>query len=48
MKRFLAVFFARNLEFFRDKATFFWNILFPGIPDLRFCLCILRKKYDKL
>ena len=29
MKRFLAVFFARNLEFFRDRATLFWNILFP-------------------
>jgi ABC-2 type transport system permease protein len=29
MKRFLAVFFARNLEFFRDRGTFFWNILFP-------------------
>ncbi len=29
MKRFLAVFYARNLEFFRDKATFIWNLLFP-------------------
>src|SRR4030065_517853 len=29
MKRFLAVFYARNLEFFRDKATFLWNLLFP-------------------
>jgi ABC-2 type transport system permease protein len=31
MKRFLAVFFARNLEFFRDRATFFWNIFFPSL-----------------
>lgn len=29
MKRFLAVFYARNLEFFRDKVTFIWNLLFP-------------------
>jgi ABC-2 type transport system permease protein len=29
MKRFLSVFFARNLEFFRDTSTFFWNLLFP-------------------
>jgi ABC-2 type transport system permease protein len=31
MKRFLAVFFARNLEFFRDRSTFFWNIFFPSL-----------------
>jgi ABC-2 type transport system permease protein len=29
MKRFLAVFYARNLEFFRDKQTFIWNLLLP-------------------
>ena len=29
MKRFLAVFIARNLEFFRDRATFFWNLILP-------------------
>ncbi len=29
MKRFIAVFFARNLEFIRDKGTFFWNLFFP-------------------
>ena len=29
MKRFLAIFAARNLEFFRDKGTFFWNLIFP-------------------
>jgi ABC-2 type transport system permease protein len=29
MKRFLAVFYARNLEFFRDRATFIWNLLLP-------------------
>ncbi len=29
MKRFLAVFLARNLEFFRDRGTLLWNIFFP-------------------
>ncbi|MFC1570138.1 ABC transporter permease [bacterium] len=29
MKRFFAIFKARNLEFFRDKGTFFWNLFFP-------------------
>jgi len=28
-KRFFAVFKARNIEFFRDKASLGWNILFP-------------------
>lgn len=28
-KRIWVVFFARNLEFYRDKGTFLWNILFP-------------------
>ncbi|HEC29463.1 MAG TPA: ABC transporter permease [Gammaproteobacteria bacterium] len=29
MKRFLAVFHARNLEFMRDRAALGWNLLFP-------------------
>jgi len=29
IKRFLAIFIARNLEFFRDTATFFWILLLP-------------------
>jgi ABC transporter DrrB family efflux protein len=29
MKKFLAIFKARNLEFFRDKGTFIWNLIFP-------------------
>ncbi len=29
MKKFLAVFIARNLEFFRDRGTFFWNLFLP-------------------
>ena len=29
MKRLWAIFVARNLEFFRDRGTFFWNLLFP-------------------
>ena len=31
MQKFLALFHARNMEFVRDKGTFFWNILFPVI-----------------
>jgi ABC-2 type transport system permease protein len=29
MKRFFAIFAARNLEFFRDKSTFMWNLILP-------------------
>lgn len=29
MRRFWAVFVARNLEFFRDRGTLIWNIIFP-------------------
>jgi len=29
MKRFIAIFIARNLEFFRDRSTLWWNILLP-------------------
>lgn len=29
MKRFMAIFKARNLEFFRDKGSFFWSLIFP-------------------
>ena len=29
MKRLWAIFVARNLEFFRDRGTFFWNLFFP-------------------
>ncbi|WP_199611414.1 ABC transporter permease [Flocculibacter collagenilyticus] len=29
MKRFWAIFYARNLEFWRDKASLGWNIIFP-------------------
>lgn len=31
LKRFLAVFHARNLEFLRDRSTLIWNILFPVV-----------------
>lgn len=31
MQKFLALFHARNMEFVRDRGTFFWNILFPVI-----------------
>jgi ABC-2 type transport system permease protein len=31
MKRFWAIFVARNLEFFRDRSTLIWNIMMPVI-----------------
>jgi ABC-2 type transport system permease protein len=31
VKRFWAIFVARNLEFFRDKSTFVWNIVMPVV-----------------
>ena len=31
MKRFWAIFIARNLEFFRDRSTLIWNIVLPVI-----------------
>jgi ABC-type multidrug transport system permease subunit len=31
MRRFWAIFVARNLEFFRDKSTFIWNIVMPVV-----------------
>jgi ABC-2 type transport system permease protein len=36
MKRMLAVFRARNTEFFRDRSTFTWNLLFPFLLLLGF------------
>lgn len=29
MKRILAIFYARNTEFFRERSTLIWNVLFP-------------------
>lgn len=31
LKRFLAVFKARNLEFFRDRSSLSWNLIFPVV-----------------
>lgn len=31
IKRFWAVFYARNLEFFRDRSSLAWNLIFPVI-----------------
>ena len=28
-RRFLALFRARNTEFWRDKSSFIWNVFFP-------------------
>lgn len=31
MKKFIALFQARTMEFLRDRGTFFWNLLFPVV-----------------
>jgi len=36
MKRFLALLHARNMEFIRDKSSFWWNIFFPLLLVLGF------------
>ena len=36
MKKFMAMIKARNMEFIRDKGTFFWNLIFPVIMIVGF------------
>jgi ABC-2 type transport system permease protein len=36
MKKFLAVFKARTMEFVRDRGTFFWNLIFPVLLVIGF------------
>ena len=41
-KRFFAIFNARNKEFYRDRAAFGWNFLFPFLIILGFALMFQR------
>jgi ABC-type multidrug transport system permease subunit len=41
-KRFIAIFMARNKEFYRDRAAFGWNFLFPFLIILGFALMFQR------
>lgn len=36
MKNFLALFLARNREFYRDKGSLAWSIFFPLVTDRKF------------
>jgi ABC-2 type transport system permease protein len=42
IRRFLAIFVARNKEFYRDRAAFGWNFLFPFLIILGFALMFQR------
>ncbi len=42
MRRFLAIFVARNKEFYRDRAAFGWNFIFPLLIILGFALMFQR------
>jgi ABC-type multidrug transport system permease subunit len=46
MKRFIAVFKARNLEFFRDKAALGWNIVLPIVLILAVMFLVTGKDRD--
>jgi len=41
-KRFYAIFIARNKEFYRDRAAFGWNFIFPFLIILGFALMFQR------
>lgn len=45
MKNFLALFFARNREFYRDKGALSWSILFPLILVFGLSLALSNDKY---
>ena len=38
MKKFIAIFKARNMEFVRDRGALFWNILFPTLLVVGFAV----------
>lgn len=46
-KRFWAIFTARNKEFYRDRAAFGWNFLFPFLIILGFALMFQRGEQQK-
>ncbi len=47
IKRFWAMFTARNLEFFRDKAAFGWNFLFPFLIVAGFGIIFGGKSFSE-
>ncbi len=46
-KRFWAIFIARNKEFFRDRAAFGWNFLFPFLIVAGFAVIFGNKGYTQ-
>lgn len=46
-KRIWAIFMARNLEFFRDKAAFGWNFAFPFFIIIGFSVIFQGRHYQK-
>lgn len=47
MKRIWAMFIARNYEFFRDKAAFGWNFMFPFLIIVGFGLMFNGREYKQ-
>jgi ABC-2 type transport system permease protein len=47
-KRFWAIFNARNKEFFRDRAAFGWNFIFPFLIVAGFAIIFGNKGYTQL
>lgn len=47
IKRIMAIFLARNCEFFRDKAAFGWNFAFPFLIIIGFGLIFEGRHYQK-
>jgi ABC-2 type transport system permease protein len=46
LSRLVAAFHARNLEFWRDRGTFIWNIFFPFIVVIGFAFAFTGKGQD--
>ncbi|MDH5326689.1 MAG: ABC transporter permease [Gammaproteobacteria bacterium] len=46
LRRFNAVFIARNLEFYRDRSALAWNILFPVLLVFGFAFAFSNKSMD--
>lgn len=47
MRRFLAMLFARNKEFYRDRGTLMWNIVFPFLVILGFSFAFSDHAQDQ-
>ena len=47
MRRFLAVLHARNLEFFRDRASLGWNFIFPMLMVIGFSIIFSNGDRDR-